>query len=99
MTVIVLGTRDILQRINEPPPDIKAMIRGIQVAYCPKCDCLRPVSCYRYRVWFTYFWIPCCPIKRREYFLGCSECEEYLLDTSDQENDIPILLDSEVKEL
>lgn len=99
MTVIVLGTYDMLQRVGKPPSHIQEMIKEIGTVYCPNCACARPVNCYRYRTWFTYCWIPCFPFRRGDYFLGCGECKEYLLDLDGQTGGMSVLLDSEAKSL
>lgn len=62
---IIFGTRTIKTRLKEGP--------GIR-RRCDRCHFLSEMKEYRYREYFTLFFIPIFPVSRGETLLVCARC-------------------------
>lgn len=50
------------------------------ITYCPQCECEQELREYRWRTYFTLYFIPLFPVNKGQTVMGCPVCgTDYLM--------------------
>lgn len=73
--ILICGIRSKIKRVKKPKGPLGNFVANNPVYYCQNCHQMQPTCVYRTVDWFTFFFIPICPVFFGNQFLTCAVCK------------------------